>query len=102
MGDDGKISGEDGGAGKVPGDDIQCSFPDIALVREINLGGHGQNDEVDGRFSPYDFHIDCRDTGVEGREQRMGVPNYEVVEFHPWTLIPPKHRLRCLFLHIYS
>ena len=28
-------------------------------------------------------------------------PNYEVLDFQPWTVTPPKLRILCLLLHIY-
>ena len=45
-------SGEDDGAGKGPGIDIQGSFPGSDHIWEQNMGGRGPDDEGPGRFSP--------------------------------------------------
>ena len=48
----GNVSGEDGGAGKVTGDDVQGVCPGSDNIWEQYMGGHGPDDEGPGRFSP--------------------------------------------------
>ena len=52
MGVGGNVSGEDGGAGKGPDNDVQCGCTGSDNIWEQNMGGHGPDDEGPGRFSP--------------------------------------------------
>ena len=48
----GNVSGEYGGAGKGPVDDVQGVCPGSDHICEKNMSGHRHDDEVLGRFSP--------------------------------------------------
>ena len=73
MGDGGKGSGEAMGASKCPSDDVQGVHSVSDTLWEKNMGDHGRNDEVTGRFSPSDFQRDCGDNSTAGLQKVMEV-----------------------------